>query len=69
MLRSIFCAAAALLTLHATVNAATFRFDADPFANSTALTTPGRQIVGGEPSISFSIVSDLFSLEPLSNLG
>ena len=44
-------------------NATTFRFDTDPFAGSTALTTPGRQIVGGETFISFDIASDIFSLE------
>jgi hypothetical protein len=44
-------------------NATTFRFDTDPFAGSTGLTTPGRQIVGGEAFINFNISSDLFSLE------
>ncbi len=32
-------------------HATDFVFNTDPFAGSTALTTPGRQIVGGEPSI------------------
>jgi len=45
------------------VNATTFRFDTDPFEGSDALTTPGRQIVGGETFISFNIASDIFSLE------
>ena len=45
------------------VNATTFRFDTDPFAGSKALTTPGRQIVGGETFISFNIPTDIFSLE------
>jgi len=40
-----------------------FRFDTDPFAGTTALTTPGRQVVGGEDSIGFNIASDIFSLE------
>ena len=45
-------------------NAATFRFDTDPFAGSTALTTPGRQVVGGEITIpNFNIATDIFSLE------
>jgi hypothetical protein len=44
-------------------NATTFRFDTDPFAGSDALTTPGRQVVGGETSINFNIASDIFSLE------
>lgn len=41
-------------------SAATIRFDEDPFLGSTALTTPGRQIVGGEPSISFDPATDVF---------
>ena len=45
------------------VNATTFRFDTDPFAGSDALTTPGRQVLGGETAISFNIASDIFSLE------
>jgi hypothetical protein len=45
------------------VNATTFRFDTDPFEGSTALTTPGRQIVGGEDVITFNIATDIFSLE------
>jgi len=53
-----------LLTLSAGANAATFTFDTDPFAGSTALTTPGRQIVGGEPFISFSIATDVFAFAP-----
>jgi hypothetical protein len=44
-------------------NADTFRFDTDPFAGSTALTTPGRQVVAGETFINFSIAADVFSLE------
>jgi hypothetical protein len=44
-------------------DATAFRFDTDPFAGSTALTTPGRQIVGGEAFVSFNIASDIFSLE------
>lgn len=44
-------------------DATTFRFDTDPFAGSTALTTPGRQVVGGETFIDFNIASDIFSLE------
>ena len=40
--------------------ATTFTFNTDPFAGSTALTTPGRQVVGGEPSIAFVTASDQF---------
>jgi hypothetical protein len=49
-----------LLLPNATANAATFVFFTDPFAGSTALTTPGRQVVGGEPSISFNPAVDQF---------
>ena len=63
MRRSSFYIAVVLLAFSATANAAIFRFDTDPFAGSTALTTPGRQVVGGEASITFNIAADLFSLE------
>jgi hypothetical protein len=43
--------------------ATTFTFNTPPFQGSTALTTPGRQIVGGEPSITFNIGTDLFQLD------
>jgi hypothetical protein len=39
----------ALSAVAANAGAATFTFATDPFAGSTALTTPGRQVVGGEP--------------------
>jgi hypothetical protein len=57
-------AAGVLLALSTTANAATFTFDTDPFAGSDALTTPGRQVVGGEPFIDFSIATDVFAFEP-----
>ena len=64
MSRSNFYLAVVLLAFNATAKAgAIFRFDTDPFAGSTALITPGRQIVGGENFISFSIADDVFSLE------
>src|SRR5262245_6058326 len=53
--RSAIVAIVALLSLpHATASAATITFFTDPFAGSAALATPGRQIVGGEPSITFT---------------
>jgi hypothetical protein len=58
-----YCSAVALLALSSTAHASTFRFDTDPFAGTNVLTTPGRQIVGGEDFISFSIPTDTFSLE------
>jgi hypothetical protein len=42
-------------------NAATISFVSDPFLGSTALTTPGRQVVGGEPSITFVPGVDVFA--------
>ncbi len=58
-----YCIRIALFALCSIASAATFRFDTDPFAGSTAPTTPGRQIVGGETFIDFSIPTDVFSLE------
>ena len=52
------------LAIGAPAAATTFVFDQDPFAGTTALTTPGRQIVGGEPFISFSPGSDVFAFDP-----
>jgi hypothetical protein len=52
------------LALSTAAHAATFTFDTDPFAGSDALTTPGRQIVGGEPFIDFAVATDLFAFEP-----
>jgi hypothetical protein len=60
---SILCTVLILAGAVSIVNATTFRFDTDPFAGSNALTTPGRQVVGDETSISFNIASDIFSLE------
>jgi PEP-CTERM motif len=48
------------LTFHANVNAATITFSTDPFAGSTALTTPGRQVVGNELFTAFDVATDVF---------
>lgn len=53
-----------IVALGTTANAASFRFETDPFAGSTALTTPGRQVIGGEPFVTFNIASDIFSVDP-----
>jgi hypothetical protein len=50
------------LAFSSTATATTFTFNTDPFAGSTALTTPGRQIVGGEDFITFNIATDVFAL-------
>src|SRR5262245_32258236 len=44
----------------ATASAATIAFFADPFGGSTALTTPGRQVVMGEAFITFNPGVDHF---------
>jgi hypothetical protein len=58
------CASIGLFGACSILSAATFTFNTDPFAGSTALITPGRQVVGGEASISFSIANDVFALDP-----
>lgn len=58
------CVAALISLFSGLANAAVFTFDTDPFAGSTALTTPGRQVVGGEPSIVFNIATDVFAFDP-----
>ena len=52
-----------LLLPNATANAATFVFFTDPFAGSTALTTPGRQVVAGEAFITFDPAVDQFAFD------
>jgi hypothetical protein len=56
--------AAAGVLLSTTASATVFSFATDPFAGSAALTTPGRQIVGGEDFINFNIATDVFSFAP-----
>lgn len=63
MYRSILSIGVVTLLFSAIANATVFRFDSDPFAGSTAPTTPGRQVVGGETFINFNIATDVFSLE------
>ena len=46
------------------VGAAIITFATDPFEGSTALTTPGRQVVGNELFTEFAIASDVFAFEP-----
>jgi hypothetical protein len=61
--RSFYCFGVALLSLSATAHAATFTFNQDPFAGTNVLNTPGRQIVGGEAFLPFTISQDVFSLD------
>jgi hypothetical protein len=55
-----------VLTLAAATpaTATTFSFTTDPFAGTTVLTTPGRQIVGGEAFINFNSATDVFAFNP-----
>jgi hypothetical protein len=57
-------ALAAFLSLGTTVNATVISFETDPFAGTDVLSTPGRQIVGGENFIDFAIASDVFAFDP-----
>jgi hypothetical protein len=57
-------ALALLLGVAPQARAVTFLFATDPFAGTDALTTPGRQIVGGESSVPFSPATDVFAFEP-----
>jgi hypothetical protein len=66
---NFFSVGIVLLAFCSVANATTFRFDTDPFAGTTALTDPGRQIIGNEAFITFSIPADLFSLESTVFLG
>jgi hypothetical protein len=60
MFRAAFGLTVALSVMSPAVVAVPFVFDTDPFAGSTALTTPGRQVVGGEPFITFNVATDKF---------
>ena len=66
MRSSLLSLGAAALMLGASFGAsaqATFTFSGDPFEGNPAPSTPGRQVVGGEPFITFSVPTDVFSFE------
>jgi hypothetical protein len=52
-----------LWTFCSAAYATTFTFNTDPFAGTPVLSVPGRQIVGGESFVNFSIASDVFSFD------
>lgn len=54
----------AVMIMASTAGAAIIPFNTDPFAGTTALTMPGRQVVGGELFVDFSIATDRFSFDP-----
>jgi hypothetical protein len=64
MFRVLVAVPVALLLFGTASTAATFTFNEEPFLGSDALTTPGRQIVGGEDFIVFDIATDVFKLDP-----
>jgi hypothetical protein len=63
MCRSVAHIIAAVLMFSASAQAGTISFTTDPFAGSTALTTPGRQVVGNELFTNFDVASDVFTLD------
>jgi PEP-CTERM motif len=64
-LNVIALAATVALVPLSSANATTFTFNADPFAGSTALITPGRQVVGNELFIpNFNIATDVLAFDP-----
>ena len=52
-------------TFNASANAATISLLTDPFADSTALTTPGLPVVGSEPFIAFNLATDALAFDPI----
>lgn len=59
---SLLCLAMTFV-LSTAAQATTFRFESDPFAGTNILTTPGRQVLGGESFVNFAVPTDVFSLE------
>ncbi len=57
-------ASVALFAFCSAAHATTFTFNSNPFAGSTALATPGRQIVPNEAFINFDVSQDVFALDP-----
>lgn len=53
-----------LLALAPSAFGTTFTFNTDPFAGTTATTTPGRQVIGNEIFINFNIGLDVFAFVP-----
>jgi hypothetical protein len=64
-MKYLAAAAAIMMSPVTGAEAKTISFNADPFAGSTALTTPGRQIVGNELFIpDFDIMNDVLEFDP-----
>jgi hypothetical protein len=63
-MRKTLFLATALIGFCTTAGAGTITFDTDPFAGTTALTTPGRQVIGGELFTDFDVKHDVFRFDP-----
>jgi hypothetical protein len=57
-----YCIGAWLLISRTAAHATTFTFHTDPFEGTNIRIQPGRQLVGGEDFVAFSIATDVFSL-------
>jgi hypothetical protein len=63
-LSAIACASLAVMSLVTAAGAATLTFNTDPFAGSTALATPGRQVVGNELFVPvFDLANDVLEFD------
>jgi hypothetical protein len=60
---TFYCIGVALIALCPAAHATTFTFNTDPFAGTNVLNIPGRQIVGGEDFLVFSIANDTYALD------
>jgi hypothetical protein len=60
---TFYCIGVAFLAMCPAAHASTFTFNTDPFAGTNVVNTPGRQIVGGEEFLSFSISNDVYDLD------
>jgi hypothetical protein len=63
-MRKTLFLATALIGFCTTAGAGAITFKDDPFAGTTALTTAGRQVIGGELSTEFDIQNDVFQFDP-----
>jgi hypothetical protein len=63
-MRPLLFTTMALFVFATSAPAAVIGFGTDPFEGSTALTTPGRQLVGGEIHITFDTATDVFAFDP-----
>ncbi len=62
-MRRVLFAALAVVLASPAAHAAVIRFDTNPLIGNPVLTMPGRQVVGGEPSIVFDIATDVLQFD------